>query len=278
MAASWMTASSYLHIDIRSFFDANGNGYGDIPGLIAKLDYLPDLGVGVLRTAGVMPTDFAYGGTMVRDYFNVEPRLGTLADFDRLIAEAHRRGLRVITGCSPYTRHPDHSHWQASRDPSHPDHAEFADFFFWDSDDLNEPAPARMGRWEWEGLRQRYYYRIWFTWDGRPCPETNATSARFRQENEQILRFWLDQGLDGFWIDTATAGTFMRYDDHVAFSRELNAIVHSYPGRCTLAEGGTRSVAAAIDEDGFDSFWTFQARRVPLARMASCAAVPRPGS
>jgi alpha-glucosidase len=259
-----MTAVSYQHVDVRSFFDANGDGWGDLPGLIAKLDYLQDLGVGALRLINVMPTDFAYGGTMITDYFSVESRLGTLTDFDRLIAEAHRRGIRVVTGYSPYTRHPDHPHWHASRDPEHPQHAEFADFFFWGSDDANEPSPARMGRWEWDPLRQRHYYTIWFTWDGRPCPETNATSPRLRRENEAILRFWLDRGVDGFWVDTATAGTFMRPADHVAFSREFNAIVHSYPERRTLAEGGTRSVAATIEEDGFDSFWTFQARKLPL--------------
>jgi glycosidase len=263
MPVSWMTAASYLHVDVRSFFDANGDGEGDLAGLTAKLDYLQDLGVGALRLINVMATDFAYGGTMITEYFAVEPRLGTLADFDRLLAEAHRRGIRVTTGYSPYTRHPDHPHWQASRDPAHPQHAKFADFF-WGSDDVNEPSPAGMGRWEWDDLRRRYYYTIWFTVDERPCPETNALSARFREENEKVLRFWLDRGLDGFWIDTATAGTFMRHEDHVAFSRELDRIVHSYPERRTLAEGGTRATADTIDTDGFDSFWTFQARKLPL--------------
>jgi glycosidase len=263
MTASWITASTYLHVDVRSFLDSNGDGWGDLAGLTSKLDYLQALGIGAIRVINVMPTDFAYGGTMITDYFDIEPRFGTLADFDRLLAEAHRRGIHLIIGYSPYTRHADHPHWQASRDPRHPDHAEFAGFFFWGSDDLNEPTPARMGRWEWDEVRQRYYYTIWFTLDGRPCPETNALCPRLRQENERILRFWLDRGVDGFWVDTATAGTFMRHEDHVAFSREFNGIVHGYPERFTLAEGGSRSVAGTIDDDGFDTFWTNQGRRIP---------------
>jgi len=92
LSSNWFTSSIYMWIDIRSYKDSNGDGVGDIPGLISKLEYLKDLGIGAIMFPGHMPTDFAYGGTMVTGFYDVEPNLGTLEDFDHLITEAHKRG------------------------------------------------------------------------------------------------------------------------------------------------------------------------------------------
>jgi len=263
--SNWITASTYMWIDIRSYKDSNGDGIGDIQGLISKLDYLKDLGIGAIMFPGHQPTDFAYGGTMATKFCDVDPRLGTLEDFDKLIEEAHMRGIAVVSGWFPYSMHMDHPHFQASRNPSHPEHKIYADYCLW-TDDPNTPLPRRdvVGHWQWDELRKQYYHTIWKTVDGRWCPETNPYSKRMRQENKRVIRFWVKRGLDGFWIDVGAGGDFYTIEDHAAFSKEMNAMIHSHPNKLSIAEDG-ESVEETIYRDGFDSFWCIsRLRSIPI--------------
>jgi len=256
LASNWITASTYIWIDIRSYKDSNGDGIGDVSGLVSNLDYLKDIGIGAIMFPAMQPTDFAYGGTMTTKFCNVDPCLGTLEDFDELVNEAHKRNIAVAFGWYPYSTHPDHSYFQASRNPRHPEHKIYADYYRW-ANDPNMPLPRRglSGHWEWDEQRKQYYHTIWKTVDGsRWCPETSPYSQKMREENERVIRFWLERGLDGFWIDCGTAGGFYKNDDHVRFSREMNAIIHSYPNKLSIAEGGG-SVETTIHQDGFDQFW-----------------------
>jgi len=262
LSSNWFTSSVYMWIDIRSYKDSNGDGIGDISGLISKLEYLKDLGIGAVMFPGHMLTDFAYGGTMVTGFYDVEPKLGTLEDFDRLITEAHRRSIAVISGWSPYSTHPDHPYFQASRDPNHSDHKTYADYYFWGKD-LNARLPPRMGHWEWNEQRKQYYHVIWQTVDGRWCPETNPLSKKLQEETERTIRFWLERGLDGFWVDCADSGDFFEYEDHIAFSRKMNGVIHSYPNKISVAEDG-KSVKITIEDDGYDQFWCNQPRPIPV--------------
>jgi len=262
---NWFTSSTCMWIDIRSFKDSDGDGIGDIQGVISKLDYLDELGIGVIMFPGHQPTDFAYAGTMVTKFCEVDPRFGTLKDFDELISEAHKRGIAVVSGWTPYSTHPDHPYFQASRDPDHPQHKIYADYCLW-ADDPNAPLPRGgiVGHWEWDDKRKQYFHTIWKTVDGRWCPETNPYSEKVREENERVIRFWLQRGLDGFWIDCAASGDFYRIEDHMKFSKEMNAIIHSYPNKISIAEDGG-SIETTIYRDGFDSFWCIsRAKSLPV--------------
>ncbi|MCC7354809.1 MAG: alpha amylase C-terminal domain-containing protein, partial [Anaerolineae bacterium] len=191
---------------------------------------------------------------------------GTLADFDRLLAEAHARGIAILIGWSPFSTHPDHPYFVASRDPNHPRHAEFRDYYLW-VDDINTRQPRRMGHWQWDAVRGAYHHTVWLTVDKRWCPEVNLLSPRARQENEKVIRFWLDRGADGFWVDCGVWGGFMNTEDHVRFSREMTTLIHSYPAKWVISEG-SKSIEAAIVTDGYDSFFADQGRKVPVHETA----------
>jgi len=267
LGSDWITSSVYMWIDIRSYRDSNGDGIGDIQGLISKLDYLEEIGVRVILTTALHPTDFAYAGTMMTKFCDIDPRLGTLEDFDRLIVEAHRRGIRFVACWAPYSTHPDHPYFQASRNPNHPKHEEYCDYYVW-TDDPNTHWFRGLGHWELDDMRKQYYHVIWQTQkktDARWCPETNPYSERMRKENERVIRFWLERGLDGFWIDCGGGGgTFRTEEDRVAFSQEINRIIHSYPNKLSIAEGGGLRIERTIYRLGYDQFWCHQGMRVPV--------------
>jgi glycosidase len=260
LPSNWITSSTYMWIDIRSYQDSDGDGIGDIRGLISRLDYLAEIGTGAIMIPDHQPTDFAYGGTMQTDFCSVDPRLGTLNDFNELIRQAHERKIAVISGWTPYSTHPDHLFFQASRNKNHPDHKIYRDYYLW-TDDLNtrlpHPVPRgiTIGHWEWDEIREQFYHAIWKTADGtRWCPETNPYSSRMVEENEKMLRFWLDRGLDGFWVDCADKGDFKNYRDHTRFWRKMTGIIHFYGDRICVGEDGT-FVEETIGQEGFDQFW-----------------------
>ena len=263
LADDWPFASVFMQLDVRAVYDSNGDGIGDLPGLAAKLDHFQEVGVGALHLVGTQPSDLAYGGTMLTDFYSVEPKFGTLADFDRLVEAAHARGIAILITWSPFSTHPDHPYFLASRDPLHPDHADFRDYYLW-TEDVNTRLPRRWGHWEWDERRGAYHHTVWLTTDLRWCPEVNLLSARARAENEKALRFWLDRGVDGFMIDCAVWGGFTSRADHVAFSQAMTAMAHGYPGRKWLISEGSRSIQEAIVTDGYDSFFSNQARSVPV--------------
>ena len=245
-------------MDLRGCQDSNGDGIGDLPGLISRLDHFQDAGIGAIIFAGLQPSDFSYVGTMMKEFCNVDPRYGSLADFDRLLTEAHAREIAILLGWSPYSAHPDHPYFQASRDPHHPAHQEFRDFFVW-TDDLNARQPRGSGHWEWDSQRKAYYHTIWYSADRRWCPQTNPLSPRLKKENRKVIRFWLDRGVDGFWVDVGVGGSFFTWEDHAAFSREMTGLVHSYPNRWIISEGN-KSISDTMERDGYDAFLNNWAR------------------
>ena len=149
-----------MWLDIRSCQDSDGDGIGDVAGLISRLDHFRDAGIGAFLFPGLRPTDFAYGGTMVTADRDVEPRLGTLSDVERLIEEAHARDIRIILGWMPFSTHPDHAAFAASRDPNHVDHDVFGNYYLW-TDDINSRQPRRWGHWEWDEQRRAYFHTVW---------------------------------------------------------------------------------------------------------------------
>jgi alpha-glucosidase len=158
----WWRDGSIYHIYLRSFADSNGDGVGDLPGLIDRLDYLngtaDSLGIDAIWISPCFPSpdrDFGYD---VADYTAIDPRYGTLADFDRLIAEAHRRG-----GDPP-------NNWQAV---------------------FGEKA------WTWDAATRQYYYHMFL----REQPDLNWHNPKVRQALMEATRFWLDRGVDGFRLD-----------------------------------------------------------------------------
>ena len=184
----------------RSFQDSNGDGIGDLKGIERRLDYLADLGVDAIWISPIYPSPMADFGYDVADYCNVDPRFGTLADFDSLIASAHDRKLRVILDFVPNhssDRHPWFVESRTSRTSSK------RDWYIW-----RDPAPGGGppnnwisdfggSAWEWDEASGQYYYHAFL----KEQPDLNWRNPAVQQAMYDVLRFWFARGVDGFRID-----------------------------------------------------------------------------
>jgi alpha-glucosidase len=173
---------------VRSFADSNGDGVGDLPGLIGKLDYLEWLGVDALWLSPINPSPNKDYGYDVSDYLDVDPALGTMADLDRLIADAGRRGIHVLLDIVP--NHTSDQHPWFS-DP------EKLDWYVW-ADRPNNWISA-FGGPAWTQKDGRWYLHNFAPGQ----PDLNWWNDEVRAEFERILRFWFDRGVAGFRIDVA---------------------------------------------------------------------------
>ncbi|WSG47769.1 glycoside hydrolase family 13 protein [Dactylosporangium sp. NBC_01737] len=225
----WWRHAVIYQVYPRSFADADGDGVGDLPGITARLGHLADLGVDALWLSPFYRSPMVDGGYDVSDYRDVDPVFGTLADFDALLAEAHRLGLRVIVDIVP--NHTSSLHpWfvQGRRDR----------YIFRD-----EPNGWRslFGGPAWTQVADGQWYLHLFAPEQ---PDLNWHNPDVRSEFDDILRFWLDRGVDGFRVDVAhgmikdLAGvTLFDHEDVHEIHRRWRKILDSYPGdRMAVAE------------------------------------------
>lgn len=194
----------YYEIYVGSFADSNGDGIGDFNGLIEKLDYLndgkdstdTDLGVTGIWLMPVYPSE-SYHKYDILDFYNVDSRYGTLEDFDRLMAECHKRGISVIldyiANCSSNS-HP----WflDAAQNPDSP----YRDYYFWyDEEDKGVDLNATwQGQPIWHEVNGQKYIGIY----SELMPDFNVRNPRVREELKNIAKFWLERGVDGFRLDS----------------------------------------------------------------------------
>jgi alpha-glucosidase len=188
---AWWQDAVFYEIYVRSFADSNGDGLGDLPGIRSRLPYLRDVGVDAIWLTPFYPTPDADHGYDVADYVDVDPRFGTLDDFDALLADAHALGLRVIVDVVPNHTSIDHA-WFRER----------PDFYVW-RDEVPNNWPSVFGgpAWTRDERRGRYYLHLF----APEQPDLDWHNTAVQDEFEGILRFWLDRGVDGFRIDVAHA-------------------------------------------------------------------------
>jgi alpha-glucosidase len=199
---SWWRDGVLYQIYVRSFADSNGDGVGDLPGLIDHLDYLEWLGVDGVWLNPTMPSPNADWGYDVADYNEVHPELGTLADMDRLVAEAGRRGIRVLLDLVPNhtsDRHPWFLEALASRDSA------TRDWYVW-ADPKADGLPPNDWKsvfdgpaWTLDEASGQYYLHNFL----QEQPDLNWWSGGVREAFDEILRFWFTRGIAGFRIDVA---------------------------------------------------------------------------
>jgi glycosidase len=198
---SWWNQNVFYEIFVRSFYDSDGDGSGDFNGVIEKLDYLndgnpettDDLGIQGIWLMPIYPSP-TYHGYDVTNYLDVNPELGTLDDFKRLLDEAHQRGIRVVIDLPLNHTSSEHPWFQGSLTPDAP----YRDYYIWSDTD-----PAYLGPWNqdvWhEGPQGGYYYGVF--WSG--MPDLNYTNPAVVDEIDKVVEFWLDLGVDGFRLDGA---------------------------------------------------------------------------
>jgi alpha-glucosidase len=197
---TWWKSGIVYQIYPRSFQDSNGDGVGDLKGIRQRLDYLAWLGVDAIWISPIYTSPMADFGYDVADYCGIDPIFGTIEDFDRLVEDAHARGLRLILDFVPNhtsDRHPWFAESRSSRtDPKR-------DWYIW-RDAAPDGSPpnnwiSNFGgpAWEWDETTGQYYYHAFL----KEQPDLNWRNPEVRSAMYDALRFWLDRGVDGFRVD-----------------------------------------------------------------------------
>jgi alpha-glucosidase len=200
----WWRMAVVYQIYPRSFADANADGIGDLAGVRSRLDYLADLGIDAIWLTPFYPSPLADGGYDISDYRGVDPRLGTLSDFDNMTHDAHTRGIKVIVDIVP--NHTSEQHpWFQQALAAAPESPERDRYIFREgtgSDGENPPSDWRshFGGSAWQRLPDGQWYLHLFA---REQPDLNWANPDVRQDFIDTLRFWADRGVDGFRIDVA---------------------------------------------------------------------------
>jgi alpha-glucosidase len=189
MSEWWRDAVVY-EIYVRSFQDSDGDGVGDLGGIRRRLPYVRDLGVDAIWLTPFYPSPGVDNGYDVSDYVDVDPQLGSLAELDALVADAHALGLRVILDVVP-------NHTSIA----HPWFREHPEYYVWRDEPNNWIAVFGGPAWTRDEERGRYYLHLF----AREQPDLDWHNADVRREFDAILRFWLDRGIDGLRIDVAHA-------------------------------------------------------------------------
>jgi alpha-glucosidase len=263
----WWRGSVTYQIYPRSFQDTTGTGTGDLPGITRRIGYVADLGVDAIWLSPVFTSPMADMGYDVADYRDIDPLFGTLADFDALVAEAHRLGLRVIIDqvlSHSSNRHPHFLESRTSRENPK------ADWYVW-ADPRPDGSPPNNWQgifggpaWEWEPRRRQYYFHNFL----KEQPDLNFHNPEVQDWALDVLRFWADRGVDGFRLDAVNHyvhDTELRdnpvdireraeapvkpYDmqyplhsknqpENVAFVERMRALLDTYDDRCFIGEIG----------------------------------------
>lgn len=238
----WFKTATFYEVMVRSFADSNGDGIGDFQGLIGKLDYLQTLGVDCLWLPPFFTSPLADGGYDVSDYTTVLPELGTVADFEELVAGLHARGMRVITDFVMNHTSSAHPWFVASRsDRSGP----YGDYYVW-RDQPDAYSDARVifldthdSNWSFDEVRGQYYWHRFYDHQ----PDLNFENPKVLEELLDAMRFWLDKGIDGFRLDAVpylieVDGTNCENlpGTHAVLKEVRRMIDAEYPDRALLCE------------------------------------------
>ncbi len=199
----WWRSAAFYQIYVRSFQDSTGDGIGDLPGIRSRLPYLQELGVDALWLTPFYPSPQADHGYDVADYTDVDPQFGTLEDFDALVADAHGLGIRVTIDIVPNHTSDQHEWFRnALADAAHPDRKRY---MFRPGRNGGPPngwtSAFGGGAWTLDESTGDYYLHF-FTPEQ---PDLDWHNVAVQESFEEILRFWLDRGVDGFRIDVAHA-------------------------------------------------------------------------
>lgn len=198
----WWQRSVIYELATISFQDSDGDGRGDLQGLLARIDHLEWLGVDAVWLTPIYRSPMLDLGYDIQDFLSIDPLFGTMDDFDRLLHELHRRDIRLILDFVPNHTSARHAWFEQSRSSrSNPK----ADWYIWADPAPNGGPPnnwlSRFGgsAWEWDERREQYYYHSFLV----EQPDLNWRSAKVRAAMFEVLRFWLKKGVDGFRVDAS---------------------------------------------------------------------------
>src|SRR5215470_16354592 len=197
---AWWQRGIIYQIYPRSFQDSNRDGIGDLDGILARLDYLVELGIDAIWISPIFPSPMADFGYDISDYTAIDPQFGNLAGFDRLVAAVHRHGLKIILDYVPNHTSDQHPWFRASRssrrDPKR-------DWYVWRDGKADGSPPNNWisefggSAWQWDEATGQYYYHAFL----KEQPDLNWRNPQVAEAMLAVMRFWLDRGVDGFRVD-----------------------------------------------------------------------------
>lgn len=210
----WWKNSVVYQIYPRSFKDSNGDGFGDLPGVIEKLDYLKELGIDVIWLSPVFDSPQDDNGYDIRDYRKIYDRFGTNEDMERLIEEAHERGIRVVLDLVVNHTSDEHAWFVESRKSKE---NAYQDYYIWKDAKEDGSEPNNWGSsfcgsaWEYCPERNQYYLHFY----GKKQPDLNWENEKVRQEIYDLMKFWMEKGADGWRMDViASISKDQAYPDY----------------------------------------------------------------
>ena len=196
----WYKDAVFYEISVRSFKDSNGDGHGDLRGVLEKLDYLKTLGVDCLWLMPIYPSPLRDDGYDIADYYNIDQTYGSLEDFQALVEAAHARGMRIIMDLVVNHTSDEHPWFKAARSDRN---SPYREYYVW-SDSNKKYKDTRIifldtepSNWTWDEKTGQYYWHRFYA----SQPDLNFDNPKVQEEFFRIARFWLELGIDGFRAD-----------------------------------------------------------------------------
>jgi len=238
----WYVDAIFYELHVKAYCDSTGQGIGDFTGLTTRLDHLQELGVDCIWLLPMYPSPFRDDGYDISDYYSIHPSYGSLDEFKRFLDAAHSRGLRVITELvvnHTSDQHPWFQEARSSRDNPR------RDWYVWsDSDEKYKGVriifcDTEMSNWSWDPVSKSYYWHRFFSHQ----PDLNFDNPAVREEMWNVMKFWLEMGVDGFRVD-AVPYLIEREGTNCENLPETHEVVRflrgrldeHFPGRMLLAE------------------------------------------
>jgi maltose alpha-D-glucosyltransferase/alpha-amylase len=245
MPDDWYKDAIFYEVHVKAFMDADGNGVGDFIGLTERLDYLKDLGVDCLWILPMYPSPLRDDGYDISDFYGIHPSYGSVEDFQKFLDAAHARGLRVIADLVMNHTSDQHAWFQASRERRDP----YTDWYVWSPTD-QKYREARIifidtekSNWTLDPVRKEYYWHRFFSHQ----PDLNYDNPDVRRAMLDVMRYWLDRGLDGFRCD-AVPYLIEREGTNCENLPETHAILKEFRRVIDAEYGGDRILLAEANQ------------------------------
>jgi glycosidase len=256
MYHAWWKKAVFYEIYVPSFKDGNGDGIGDFAGITSKLDYLKELGIDGLWLTPFYPSPKVDNGYDISDYFGIDPSYGTMEEFESFLIEAHKRGIRVIADLVLNHTSSEHQWFKESR--SSRDNPK-RDWYIWKDQPNNWESFFSGPAWEFDEATGQYYYHAF----AKEQVDLNWANPELRQVMFNVMRFWLEKGVDGFRLDVIN---FLKVQDSfpnnpydhdkkeqihlhdkdqegiMTVIREISEVIHQYPDKFIVGEVGSEEI------------------------------------
>jgi maltose alpha-D-glucosyltransferase/alpha-amylase len=239
----WYKDAIFYQVYVRGFQDSTGDGIGDLRGLIQRLDYLADLGVTCLWLMPIYESPLKDDGYDIADFLKIDPRIGTVDDFQALCDAAHARGLRIIADLVLNHTSDKHAWFQEAR--AYPDSPK-RDYYVWSDTDQKYQGvriiftDTEPSNWTWDPIARQYFWHRFFSHQ----PDLNYDNPAVEQEMLDIIGFWLDKGIDGFRVD-AVPYLIEREGTNCENLPETHAFLKKMRSYCDQKKPGTLLLAEA---------------------------------